>query len=306
MQGSPKFKTLTHDCQYQLEWRTELSCDPLPPTTETDASPVCHVRHDKAKANIDLSPLYRRNGYQVPFNGKVYYVNVCGPACNSSSGVCTDTGESYGLFDISQFKWDLGMLKLIYYGGDSCNSLSGKKTSRIFFECDLSAGHGHPEADQLMEELFCMAVFNWKTNLTCLETVYGSSTSTTTSTTPIPAPVTSKSNGANDTGAEAAVIDGRDSTSNGGGGLPTAAAVVVALMVVTAMIGGVMWAVRSGLANRLINRAKMATATPRYSSRWTAANENANLLTNNQNSRLYNNVGQQLQEDDDDMITVVS
>lgn len=164
------FKGMTHDCQYQFEWHTSVVCDTLPKIE--DSGPQCQIRFDDAKTNIDLRPLYRHEGYQVNFWNKTFTVNVCGPACNTS-GSCTSDGDSYGLSNKSELRWDYGHLSLKYYGGSICNgSVSGHKTTSILFECDMSKGYGFPVADKLMESLHCNAVFTWKTNVTCIEGIY--------------------------------------------------------------------------------------------------------------------------------------
>nr|XP_053644748.1 cation-independent mannose-6-phosphate receptor-like isoform X1 [Cherax quadricarinatus] len=168
--GNPVFKNRTHDCQYQFEWRTSLVCEKS--VTKPDTGPVCQIKFDAAKANIDLTPLQRKIGYSVKFGNKIYKINICGPVCQES-GVCTSDGDSYGLINKSELKWDYDQLKLTYYGGTSCvGALSGHKTTSIYFECDMSAGFGYPVADDLMESLDCLAVFRWKTNITCIEAIY--------------------------------------------------------------------------------------------------------------------------------------
>lgn len=164
------FKEKTHDCQYQFEWRTSVACDSVPKVE--DSGPQCQIRFDDAKANIDLKPLYRHEGYQVNFGNKTFTVNVCGSACNVS-GSCTSDGDSYGLSNKSELKWNYGHLNLNYYGGSICEeSLTGHKATSIHFECDMSEGFGFPVADELMESLDCLAVFTWRTNVTCIEGIY--------------------------------------------------------------------------------------------------------------------------------------
>lgn len=161
---------VTHDCQYQFEWPTALVCEDS--DSEPDSGPVCQIKFDAAKANVDLKPLQRSEGYIVNFKDKEYKVNVCGPACNDS-GVCTTDGEKYGQSNKSELEWDYDQLKLTYYGGDPCDgALSGYKTTSIYFECNMKAGFGHPVADDLMESLECMTVFRWETNVTCIECIY--------------------------------------------------------------------------------------------------------------------------------------
>ncbi|XP_063843942.1 cation-independent mannose-6-phosphate receptor-like isoform X1 [Scylla paramamosain] len=178
--GKPVFKEVTHDCQYQFEWRTSVACDIL--FKEEDSGPQCQIRYDQAKANIDLKPLYRPEGYHVQFRSKTFTVNVCGPACNNS-GSCSSDGDSYGLSNKSELEWHYGQLRLKYFGGSRCvGSLSGHKTTIVLFECDMSAGFGVPVPDNLMESLDCQAVFNWKTNVTCIEGIYATEdTATSTS-----------------------------------------------------------------------------------------------------------------------------
>lgn len=178
-QGNPIFKEVTHDCQYQFEWETSHVCEH---TEEPDMGPICQIRYDDAKANVDLKPLQRPEGYSVKFGGKEYKINVCGPACDQS-GVCTSDGSSYGLVNKSELKWEFlfKSLKLTYYNGDECPySLSGHKTTSIYFVCDMSAGYGKPVADELMEDVHCIAVFKWRTNITCLESIYGNGDSSAT------------------------------------------------------------------------------------------------------------------------------
>ncbi|XP_018019432.1 cation-independent mannose-6-phosphate receptor isoform X2 [Hyalella azteca] len=275
--GSPKFVTVTDDCQYKFEWRTIFVCPPASLTPKDTDNSSCQIRHEPGKANLDLSSLRKDRGYIVPFRGESYLVNVCGSVCGES-GVCTDSTQiSYGLSDLFQFKWDLGKLKLVYYGGESCaSSLSGKRSSTIFFECDMSAGFGHPEADPLMEDLECMAAFTWKTNVTCLEAMYANTsensepTSTTKKpattslprTTALPFITTLPSIDSNSTAAGAGAV-----SPAGSGGVSAGVAALITCVFVLALAGGIFYAVRSGLLHRLINRAKMSTATPRYSSR---------------------------------------
>lgn len=297
----PEFQEITHDCQYKFVWRTSLVCPTPAMSPDADA---CHVRHNEAKTNIQLSPLFRPEGYQVEFKGKIYFVNVCGPVC-MTSGVCTDADESYGLSKQSQFTWESGKLILNYYGGDSCSyALTRKKTTSIYFECNMSAGYGHPRADSIMEELDCMAVFVWPNNITCLESIYGPTTTTTTTTTTSspgepPVPYTTAPSATNSS-SSSGKISGDTSPSEGGlsGGV-TAMLVMLALVVVGCVVA---FLVRSGHGARLVNRVKMATVTTHYSSRWSAANENANLITTNHGSRLYN----QHDDGDEAMLTVVS
>lgn len=272
---------------------------------------ACRIRHDEAKTNIQLSPLFRPQGYTSNFQGRIFLLNVCGSVCNSS-GVCTDdTQESYGLSEQSQFEWKFESLKLTYYGGDTCSSgLTGKKTSSIFFECDMSAGYGHPVPDSVMEDLECKAVFTWRTNITCLEAIYSTTTttaipvpqpsSTTTlspGTTTVPSNSTPSSNNSSKSGDDSSAEANSESQS---GGMPTAVVWLLSLMLVVMVVGGVLFLVRSGMADRIVNRVKMAGATTRYSSRWSVATENANLLTNNIDSRLFN------VHADDELLTVVS
>lgn len=161
---------MTHDCQYQFEWRTSVACDML--YEEEDLGPQCQIRYDEAKANIDLKPLHRPGGYHVKFGNKNFTLNVCGSACNTS-GSCSSDGDSYGLSNKSDLSWNYGHLTLRYYGGSHCSgSLSGHKTTTVHFECDMSVGYGHPVPDDLMEVINCHAVFNWKTNVTCIEGIY--------------------------------------------------------------------------------------------------------------------------------------
>lgn len=164
------FKEMTHDCQYQFEWRTSVACDML--FKEEDSGPQCQIRYDEAKANIDLKPLHRSEGYHVKFGNKTFTLNICGPACNTS-GSCSSDGDSYGLSNKSDLQWNYGQLTLKYYGGSHCSeSLSGHKTTTVHFECDMSVGFGLPVPDELMESLDCHAVFNWRTNVTCIEGIY--------------------------------------------------------------------------------------------------------------------------------------
>lgn len=310
-QGSPEFVEETEDCQFIFEWHTVYVCNVISPDSSGDGNSACHIRHEPAKTNVDLSPLHKKDGYRVPFHGKIYRLNVCGSVCDQS-GVCSDTQESYGLASLSQFKWDYGKLKVVYYGGDSCaSSLSGKKTSTIYFECDMNAGLGHPEADPLMEDLSCSALFNWKTNATCLETVYATdvsdvptTTTTTTSTTTVVPFVTTSTVAPESNKTAASSKD--DSIAEESHGLPTIVTIFLSLLLIVGVVGGIFYIIRSGMAHRIINRVKVSSATPRYSSRFSAANENANLLTSNQNSRLYNNTAAPLPDEDDDLLAVVS
>ncbi|XP_042211767.1 cation-independent mannose-6-phosphate receptor-like isoform X2 [Homarus americanus] len=170
--GNPVFKKMTHDCQYLFEWSTSLVCEDS--HIAPDPGPVCQIKYDAAKTNVDLKPLRQSEGYTVNFGNKIYKINVCGPACNQSQGVCTSDGDNYGLSNKSELKWDYDQLKLTYYGGSPCNeALSGFKTTSIYFECDMNAGFGHPVADRFMEIIHCVAIFRWKTNVTCIEGIYG-------------------------------------------------------------------------------------------------------------------------------------
>ena len=166
------FKERTHDCQYQFEWRTSAACEML--FKEEHSGPQCQIRYDKAKTNIDLKPLYRPEGYHVKFGDKSFIVNVCGAACNASgSGSCSSDGDSYGLSNKSDLQWQYSRLTLQYYGGSHCyGSLSDHRTTTVLFECDMSVGFGSPVPDDLMKSLDCHAVFNWKTNVTCIEGIY--------------------------------------------------------------------------------------------------------------------------------------
>ena len=178
-QGRPEFNEFSHDCQYSFTWRTSLVC----PNDETESISSCSIEHNRDwKVRVELSRLFKPNGYRVPFHDKVFFINVCGSVCNLSS-VCTDKGASYGGSTLSLLRWMGNTLQLMYFGGDTCRkSVSGKRTTTIHFICDENAGFGTPEADSVMSDLECMAVFNWKTNLTCLEALQDSSTTTISST----------------------------------------------------------------------------------------------------------------------------
>ncbi|KAF2365181.1 Cation-independent mannose-6-phosphate receptor [Trinorchestia longiramus] len=272
--GSPRFVRVTDDCQYVFEWRTVFVCH-----RDAVNSSSCQTRHEPGKANLDLSALYKKEGYMVPFNGKMYLVNVCGSVCGNS-GVCTESQESYGLSDSSHFKWDYNVLRLTYFSEESCYSaLSGKRSSSIFFECDMSAGYGRPEADDLMEELPCMAVFTWKTNITCLESVYrdspeNSATSTESSivinptkssheVTVAPIITTSTIPFTNDTSSSRSMDPTTANSPEWNTGLSPGTAVLITLFVLGAVAAVLFYVVKLGLVHRLINRAKMSTATPR-------------------------------------------
>lgn len=170
-QGNPVFKKITHDCQYLFEWRTDLICKE---SYEDELGTACQIKFEAAKTNINLKPLQRPGGYSVNFGDKEYKINVCAAACNNQSGVCTTDGDSYGMSHKSELKWDYDALKLTYYGGSPCNgSLSGHKTTSIYFECEMNAGYGEPVAHESMQVLHkCMAIFTWKTNITCIEGIY--------------------------------------------------------------------------------------------------------------------------------------
>lgn len=196
--GSPEFKEITHDCQYIFEWRTSVVCNK---TEEIpDLGPVCQIMFKAAKTNIDLKPLQKAGGYEVQHGSKAFKVNVCGPACGDS-GVCTADGENYGSYKKSTLKWDYDKLKLVYFGGDSCPlALSGQKSTVIYFNCDMSAGFGVPVADIAMGEVKCEAVFNWGTNVTCIEGIYG--TDAPSKAVPTPVVVPSAPTAPNQTGGD--------------------------------------------------------------------------------------------------------
>lgn len=176
------FKNITHDCQYVFEWHTDIVCKE---SYEDDSGTACQIMFEAAKANVNLKPLHRPEGYTVKFNSKEYKINVCGPACSNQTGVCTtDDEDSYGMSSKSELTWDYDLLKLTYYGGSSCDgALSGQKTTSIFFECDMKAGYGKPVPHDLMQALHkCMALFTWKTNVTCIEGIYSGDVSSEAAT----------------------------------------------------------------------------------------------------------------------------
>ena len=293
----------THDCQYKFVWRTSLVCPKALPGPTS-----CSIAHNKDKANVELSALYRDGGHRVAHGNAVFLLNVCGTVCNSS-GVCTESGVSYGQNTHSVLKWMGNELKLMYFGGDNClGSISGKRTAAIYFTCDMDAGFGTPEVDPITVDVECMAVFTWKTNLTCVEALYGitkssttTTTTTTTSTTTTPTiPTTTSNTNTSDHLQPSAEKSSSGSGSGSGSGAGTAVTVLVVLMVLTLVAVGVVgW--RAGYITRLINRAKMATAT-RYSSRWSSSdNENTSFISSSQTSRFYNNA-----DGDEEMISVLT
>lgn len=224
-QGSPIFKEVTHDCQYQFEWETSHVCEH---TEEPDMGPVCQIRYDDAKANVDLKPLQRPDGYNVSFGGKEYKINVCGPACDQS-GVCTSDGSSYGLVNKSELMWDYELLKLTYYNGDACPyALSGHKTTSIYFECDMSAGYGKPVADKLMDDIHCIAIFAWKTNITCLQSIYDNGDSSATTE--------QASTGNGDEKADGDLTPGKQTSTNDEDTTSTMTTVVASVIVVCGLI----------------------------------------------------------------------
>ncbi|CAL4060201.1 unnamed protein product [Meganyctiphanes norvegica] len=172
--GSPEFVMETDDCQYQFEWKTSLVCPDEEPVPDNGLQ--CTIPYEAAQTNIDLHPLNRPDGYKVVHGQRTFIINVCGqaPGCDEGSGVCTSDEKSYGSSTRSDLRWDYDELKLSYYGGGTCDgALSGHRTTTIWFECDMSAGYGLPVADDFMNTLDCIAAFRWKTNVTCMEAIYG-------------------------------------------------------------------------------------------------------------------------------------
>lgn len=166
---------VVNECQYQFEWRTSAVCPPLKNEEEVADSGQCQIAYEVAKTNVDLSPLRREKPYNVTHEAASFLLNMCGAsACENGVAVCTPEGTNYGKSSQSQLQWDHDdLLMLTFYGGSSCEgSLSGTRSTRIFFVCDLNAGLGTPRLDPASDDLHCTAVFNWHTNLTCLEALY--------------------------------------------------------------------------------------------------------------------------------------
>lgn len=283
--GNPVFKEMTHDCQYQFEWHTSVVCDT--PSKIEDSGPQCQIRFDDAKTNIDLRPLYRHEGYQVNFGNKTFTVNVCGSACNTS-GSCTSDGDSYGLSNKSVLQWEYGQLSLKYYGGSICNgSVPGKKSSSIFFECDMSKGYGFPVADELMESLHCEAVFTWKTNVTCIEGIYA------TEYTP-PVNVSSVNNTA---GQSSYSSDGvKDKTS----AQTSVSAVVSSILVVSGTVFVVaLFLIKTRRGNHILASARRLFGVRGYVRSDQPHVENSTLLGTSSSIRIF-----KVDDSDDDLLRV--
>ncbi|KAB7506987.1 Cation-independent mannose-6-phosphate receptor [Armadillidium nasatum] len=168
--GIPSYLRTTGDCQIHFEWQTSLVC---PPPVEEGQ---CQIAFEAAKTNIDLIPLKSKGPYRVTYLDNVFLLNVCGGiVCDNSSAVCDSEGKSYGHTSQAKLRWENNALVLAFYGGDPCKeAFTGVRSTRIFFQCNPDSGLGFPEVDPIMHDLTCMAIFTWKTNLTCLESLYKS------------------------------------------------------------------------------------------------------------------------------------
>ena len=275
-QGKPVFKEITHDCQYMFEWRTSVVCDEhedLP-----DSGAVCQIMFEAAKTNVDLKPLYKAGGYDVKFGNKAYKVNVCGSACNDS-GVCTPSGESYGLFGKSFLKWDYDSLKLSYYEGDACQgSLSGHKTTAVFFKCDMEAGFGAPVADDVMDHLQCMAVFVWKTNVTCIEGIYSTDSPSYVPSSPSVSNATGTGEGEKDSTSSGNVSP---DTSNGQQETPHSS--VIGIVATVIVVSGIVFVIilvlfKSRPGKRVLGSARRLLGLKGYSDITQSQTESSTLL----------------------------
>lgn len=283
LQGNPVFKKMTHDCQYQFEWLTAVACDTLHKAKES--GPQCQIRFDDAKANIDLRPLHRHEGYQVNFRNKTFTVNVCGSACNTS-GSCTSDGDSYGLSSKSELQWNYGQLSLNYYGGNICNeSLSGHKTTSIHFECDMSAGFGFPVADKLMESLDCYALFNWRTNVTCIEGIYA-----TENTFPLNVSLVNVTVGEN--GYSKDPVKGKISAK------PTVSTIVSSILVVSGIVVVVaLFLIKTRQGNHILESSCRLFGIRRYAHSNQSQIENSTLLGTSSSIRVF-----KVDDSDDDLL----
>ena len=296
-QGVPTFVEETDDCTYLFDWYTSLACPPPDPFHDTGLQ--CLIRFNKAKTNIDLSALKKEEGYEVKFENQVFKINVCGYACNDS-GVCTEDGKSYGKATNSELFWDYDELQLNYYNGDDCPmALSNKKTTKIFFICDMSAGFGSPTPDPLMRDLSCMAIFDWRTNLTCLEGFYEDYTPTTTTTTtvrPRPKPITVSP--FIKTTTAPSVEEKSSSSSSEQSSSSAAHSAIITLVVLLCLVATVVLVLyKSNRGHRMLTRIKNSFRNTGYLRSNRSRNENVTLLATT--TRTF-----RVDESDDDLLGV--
>lgn len=303
-QGSPTYKNVTHDCQYLFEWRTALACENRQDVP--DSGPVCQIQFNAAKTNVNLKPLNRPEGYSVKFEDEEYKINVCGAACGES-GVCTSDGTSFGLSSKSDLNWDYDKLKLMYYGGDSCSdALSGQRTTIIYFSCNMSVGLGYPVPDPIMRDLECVAIFNWETNLTCIEAIYNMDDSSDSK--PINSDPVIPDNESHEAEKPSAEEGNSDSPSadqqqtEPESAYSTVSAAISSVLIVTGIIFVIILVLfKSERGQQVVSSARRFFGMRGYSNITQSRMENSSLISPSSYARVY-----RVDESDDDLLNVVT
>ncbi|XP_047488186.1 cation-independent mannose-6-phosphate receptor-like isoform X1 [Penaeus chinensis] len=302
--GSPTYKNVTHDCQYLFEWPTALACENRQDVP--DSGPVCQIQFNAAKTNVNLKPLNRPEGYSVKFEDKEYKINVCGAACGES-GVCTSDGTSFGLSSKSDLNWDYDKLKLMYYGGDSCSdALSGQRTTIIYFSCNMSVGLGYPVPDPIMRDLECAAIFNWETNLTCIEAIYNMDDSSHNK--PINSDPVIPDNESHEAAKPSAEEGNSDSPSadqqqtEPESAYSTVSAAISSVLIVTGIIFVIILVLfKSERGQQVVSSARRFFGMRGYSNITQSRMENSSLISPSSYARVY-----RVDESDDDLLNVVT
>ncbi|XP_066532658.1 cation-independent mannose-6-phosphate receptor isoform X2 [Hoplias malabaricus] len=174
--SDPKLTAKTN-CRYEIEWVTEYACH-----REYLESPNCRLTNKQHDISIDLTHLIHGSG-DLPYTAEAkigkdsytFYLNVCGETkggeCHDDQGFVSscqekDTGKVRavaGRMKNQTLRYSDGDLTLIYPGGSKCSS-GFQRMTIINFECNSTAGNGHPV---FAGETDCTYYFNWQTAYAC-------------------------------------------------------------------------------------------------------------------------------------------
>uniref|UniRef100_UPI00398E403E cation-independent mannose-6-phosphate receptor n=1 Tax=Pristiophorus japonicus TaxID=55135 RepID=UPI00398E403E len=169
----PDLITVIEDCEYTFMWFTAVAC----PVTK-NVHDQCLVTNPITGHLFDLNSLRTNQGYVVydrKIEGKFIRLNVCDKVQNAGCsgdevGVCIKDGQN--VINAGRFSTELTyvdqVLKLVYNGGDSCQSNPTLHHRSIFsFVCGPIADAGTGPVLVVSDEKTCTHYFSWHTKLAC-------------------------------------------------------------------------------------------------------------------------------------------
>ncbi|XP_030627174.1 cation-independent mannose-6-phosphate receptor [Chanos chanos] len=176
-EGSDPKMTANSNCRYEVEWVTEYACH-----RDYLESHNCKLTSKQHDISIDLTHLTLASTDDPHMaeaksgaDSYMFYLNVCG---KTTAGECAgeyvsscqvkvngDVKKIAGRFQNQTLRYSDGDLTLIYPGGDKCSS-GFQRMTIINFECNQTAGNGHPV---FAGESDCTYYFDWQTSYACVK-----------------------------------------------------------------------------------------------------------------------------------------